>query len=110
MLDPLLNTDILLLNPHKRDAYYLYFTDEKTQTQSNQEMWQGHTASKRWSRICIQKGEESVFVCLITTPGLHPQLCGFPKLHMHLKSDEFASQSSFPPFFLPSLSSFLPNY
>lgn len=51
VLDTVRNAvSILLFNPHKRDGYYLYFTDLKTKTQRSREMWQSHTASKRWSQ------------------------------------------------------------
>lgn len=51
VLDTVLNaTNTLCYLILTRDDCYLHFTGKKTKTQRSKAMWQGHTASKRWSQ------------------------------------------------------------
>ena len=52
----------MLFNPHTRDDYYIYFTDEKTKTQRSQEMWQGSSpcGSVGWNRPSVHEDVGSI--------------------------------------------------
>lgn len=106
--DTVLNTNILLLNPHKRHDHYIYFTDEKTRTQKDQGMCQGHTASKRW-RQDLHSERPRISVCVFnryTRLALARSRPSILRLHTHLKNKVSICLS----FLLPSLLAVLPFF